>query len=242
MILAEKIDQRAELADVLREWIQELAKEASCGEIYVDRTADGWMFLEADDEALVSSIIRLQTRMNPIVSRRPPYPARVLRVGETSIRAECPDLEGKTIHKTFPTSSFAASLGYGGDDPRNFLEAAGFAEGSITSISAGLPSYTQLKLVEEYVVRGLDRLLILNAAPQEVESVMSSWKMGSLIAESQALTLSTHALYVKLGVTLTKAYERIMEAFSAISRKIEVRPLPWRNLAGAKIKLFELEV
>ncbi len=238
MLLAEKLDKRSGLAEALREWLQELVEDAAGGNVYVDKTADGWMLLDVEDEALARSIIRLQTRINPIVSDKPPFPVRILKVGETRIRVEYPNLEGKTMHKSFSTTSFAASLGYGGEDPKGFLEAAGIIEESITSISADLPSLTQLELTREYVLRGLDRLLILNAAPQEVRAVLATQRAGDLIAESQALTLSTHILYIKLGVTLGKAVERLREEFEKISGEIKIRPLPWEGLAEAKLKLL----
>lgn len=241
MILAEKLDQRGDLASVLSEWLQELAGDASCGSIYVDKTADGWMILNVEDEVLMNSIIRLQTRLNPIISDKPPFPMRILKVGEASIKAEHPDHEGKTIYKFFSTASFAACLGYGGEDPRGFLEAAGIIEGSVASISAGLPSVFQLKLTREYILRGLDRLLILNAAPQEVEAVLATTNVGDLIAEKQALTLSTHVLYVKLGISLVKAYEKLRKGFDAVSREIKIKPLSWEGLRGAKIELLEGE-
>lgn len=235
MILAEKLDQRSALAGLLREWLQELAEDAACGSVYVDRTEDGWMVLQAENESLMGSIIGIQTRINPVVSDKPPYSVRILRVGETSIKAECPDLEGKTIYKSFPTTSFATCLGYDGEDPGGFLEAAGFTEGSIISISAGLPSFTQLKLTKEYILRGLDRLLILNAAPQEVKTILANHMIKNLVAERQALTLSIQLLYIKLGIALTKAYRRLKEEFETISDEIKIKPLPWSGLMGARI-------
>ncbi|MCS7132526.1 MAG: hypothetical protein NZ918_02235 [Aigarchaeota archaeon] len=238
MILAEKLDQRSDLANVLREWLQRLADDAACGNVSVDKTADGWMHLEVEDEVLMGSIIRIQTRINPIVSDKPPFPVRILRVGETSIKAERPDLEGKNIYRSFSTTSFAASLGYDGEDSRRFLEAGGIIEGSIVSISADLPSFTQLKLTEEYILKGLDRLLIHNAAPQEVKAVLANQEIRNLIVEEQPLTLSTHLLYLKLGAALTKAYERLKEELETISSEIKIKPLSWGELIGARVKLL----
>lgn len=238
MLLAEKLDQRDDLAEVLREWLQELAEDASAGNVYVDKTADGWMLLDVEDEPLMSSIIGLQTRINPVVSGKPPYPARIIKLGEARIRVEYPSPEGRTIHKSLLTNSFAASLGYWGEDPKSFLEAAGILEGAITSISADSPSLIQLKLTREYILRGLDRLLILNAAPQEVRAALASQQVRDLIAEEEALTLSTHILYVKLGVTLGKAFERVGEEFEAISRDIKVQPLPWKRLTEVKLDIL----
>lgn len=239
MILVEKLDQRSDLAGVLREWLRGLAEDAGCGDVHVDETEDGWMLLEVENEVLMASIIRIQTRINPIVSDKPPFPVRILRLGETTIKAEYPDLEGKTVQKSFPLELFAACLGYGGEDSRSFLEAAGFVEGSVISISAGLPSFTQLKLTREYLLRGLDRLLVLNAAPQEVRAVLESQEITNLIAEMGALTLSTHVLYVRLGVTLDKALRKLVEVFNTVSDDIEVKPLPWKNLLGLRIRISE---
>lgn len=232
MILAEKLDQRRELAERLREWLLELIRDAAGGGVRVSMTADGWMRVEAEDEVLVRTIIGLQTRINPIISDKPPFPLRIYRLEEDLIKAERPSLQGKTIRKSFPIKSFAASLGYDGKDPRAFLEAVGITEGAIMSISADLPSFTQLALTREQVLRGLDRLLVLNAAPQEVEAILAKQGVDELVAESQALTLSTHLIYVRLGISLEKAYERLRREFELISDKIKIHPMPWNELAG----------
>ncbi|MCD6341318.1 MAG: hypothetical protein J7L83_00445 [Thaumarchaeota archaeon] len=230
IILAEKLDRRDDLAEKLREWLRELLKDASEGRISVEKNSGGWMVVETDDEKLVKSIISLQTKLNPIASEKPPRLSHVAEIGKTTIKVEYPTPSGETALKELPIEPFTASLGCE-ENPKEFLEAAGITEGSIVSISAEAPSHAQLKLVQEYVLRGLDRILVLNAAPQEIERLLSSQWAANLIADYQVLTLSSHVLYVKLGAMPSKVLRKIREEMEKISKMITVRLLSWKILA-----------
>ncbi len=229
IVLAEKADARDGFQKILGEWLQELLEDTLGGEISIETSPDGWIILNPDDE-LVRSTIRLQTRMLPIASENPPYTARISRISETRILVEYPDIRGETIRKSISLSSFAASLGYGGGDPISFLENAGFCERGPVSISADLPSIIQSKILAKQILKGLDRLLILNVITPEIEEVLASDRLRGFIADYESLTLSAHIAYVMLGVRLEKAFERISDEFESISGDIVVKPLSWSRL------------
>jgi len=236
LVLSERLDVRGDLGDRLQERLQELVEEASGGSVEVDRTAEGWMIIDTEDETLLRSIIRLETKMNPIASEKPPHLAYIKEVTETKIRIAYPTPHGENVQKTFLTEKFAASLGCYEESLKDFLEKVGVFRGSFVSISADAPSALQLRLLRELAIRGLDYLLILNAAPQEIEDLLALQRIGALIADHQALTLTMHILGIKLGVTLSRAYERIREETEAISRDIIIKPLLWNSLS--KLKQF----
>jgi len=241
LVLSERLDMREDLGDRLRERLQELIEEASGGSVEVDRTADGWMIINAEDEILLKSIIRLETKINPIASEKPPHLAYVKEVTETKIRVAYPTPRGESIQKAFSTKKFAATLGHYEEPLKDFLERIGIFRGSLVSISADAPSMLQLRFLQELAARGLDCLLILNMAPQEVESLLALQRVGALIASHQALTLTMHLLSIKLGVTSARAYERIRDEVEAISRDIVVKLLPWSSLSRLQRswRLFE---
>ncbi|RLE47486.1 MAG: hypothetical protein DRJ31_08795 [Candidatus Methanomethylicota archaeon] len=229
IVLAEKADVREGFQRILGEWIQELLEDVPGEEISIERSSDGWIILGPDDE-LVKSTIRLQARIPPIASENPPYTARIARISEGRVLVEYPDVRGETVRRSISPSSLAASLGYVGGDPISFLENAGLCEGGPISISANLPSLIQSKLLAKQVLRGLNRLLILNAIAPEVEEVLASDGIRGLIADYESLTLSAHIAYVRIGVKLEKASEKVSEGFENISKDIVVKPLSWDRL------------
>ena len=97
LVLSEKLDVRGDLGERLQERLQKLVEEASGGSVEVDRTADGWMIVNSDDDVLVESIIRLETRINPVASEKPPHLAYVRDVTETKIRLAYPTPRGESV-------------------------------------------------------------------------------------------------------------------------------------------------
>ena len=227
LVLSEKLDVRTDLREKLSELLRELVGKASGGIVSVGRTTDGWMSVEADDEILVRSIIKLETFMNPVASGKPPYTAYVREVADDEIKIAYPTPSGKTVWKTMSTRRFAATLGYDDDEARRFLEGVGIFRGSMVSVAADAASALQLKLMRRMILKGLDVIFVMRAARQEVDHITQLPGISRLIADQQALTLSSHILYVKLGVSLYKVYEKVREAADAISKEIDLRPIPW---------------
>jgi len=232
MILAEKVYGRREVLKGLEKWLRNLVREAAEIEIRLEEGPNGWIILTPDDE-LIGSMINLQTKINPIAVGRPPFPARVLKLTDSKIILEYPTEEGMTVTRTFSTSSFAASLGCSGGQPRAFLELAGICENAPISLAAENPSFIQLKLLLEQILRGLDRIMVLNANPQEVDKAISSSRLRGLIVIHEPLTLLAHMLYVRLGARLEKVAEKVREEVENISRGVLVKPLSWKMLLEA---------
>lgn len=238
MILVEKAVGRRELVRAIEAWLNKALEEASDFKVEVMEGFDGWIIIMPDEE-LVKAVIRLQARIDPISSGKPPYTARVQEITESRIIVEYPDPDGFTVRKVLSASSFAAGLGYDGDKPMAFLESSGILEGAPVSLAAGMPSIIQLKLLAEQIMRGLDRVMILNAAISEVDEV--SDLLRDQIAYYDHLTLSTHILYLRLGARLDKLVERLREKLPS---GVIIKPLPWSRFAqfleSGSLRLEEL--
>ena len=225
MILAEKVVGRGELVRAIEEWLNGLLEEASGLRAEVREGADGWIIIEPDEE-LIETMIRLQARINPISSGKPPYTARVEDISRSKIVVEYPSPDGATMRRILSASSFAAGLRYDGDKPLEFLESVGVLEGAPVSLSADMPSLIQLELLAEQVMRGLDRIMILNAAIGEVDKLIDFF--GDQIAYHDHLTLSAHMLYLRLGTRLDKLMNRLRQRLPG---GVIIRPLPWSQVS-----------
>ncbi|MEM2847050.1 MAG: hypothetical protein QW624_05435 [Nitrososphaerota archaeon] len=225
MILAEKAMGRWDLIKAVETWLNRALEEASDFRAEVAEGSGGWITVKPDEE-LIETVIRLQARLDPISSGKPPYTARVHEIGRSKIIIEYPLPNGLTVRKMLSASSFAAGLGYDGDRPIEFLEVAGIFEGAPISLAADMPSLIQLELLAEQMIRGLDRVMILNAAISEVDEI--SGLLGDQIAHHDHLTLSTHILYLRLGARLDKLTRKLREKLpdGAI-----IKPLPWKEAA-----------
>jgi hypothetical protein len=225
MILAERSGGRRELVRAIEEWLNGLLEEASDFEVEVREGADSWITITPDEE-LVETMIRLQVRIDPISLGKPPYTARVEDIAGSRIVVEHPSPGGVTVRRALSASSFAAGLGYGGDKPMEFLESVGIFEGAPMSISAGMPSIIQLELLAEQVMRGLDRIIILNAAIGEVDELVDLFR--NQIAHHEHLTLSVHMLYLRLGTRLDKLVNRLRQKLPG---GVTAKPLPWSQVS-----------
>ncbi len=225
MILAEKSGGRRELVKVIEAWLNGVLREASDTRAEVREGFSGWMMIAPDND-LIKTIIQLETRLDPIASGKPPYTARIQSLTDSRLIIEYPNPDGKTVKKILSTRSFAAGLGYDGNDPAEFLEHVGIFEDAPVSLAAGMPSMIQLELFIKQVLRGLDRIMILNAAISEVNEVSN--KIEGLIAYHEHLTLSAHMLYLRLGVKLDKLVERLWREMPG---GVIIKPLPWNQLS-----------
>ncbi|MCD6236100.1 MAG: hypothetical protein J7J94_03835 [Thaumarchaeota archaeon] len=235
LVLSERLDFRRDLGEKLGDWLRKTLERASGGRrVEVDKTGEGWMLVNSEDEPLLRTLIRLETDMDPVAEGKPPYTARVEEISEKSIKLAYPAPNGRTIRKTLSLRSFSAALGYDFEDPRRALEGVGVFRGSAVSIAAEAPSTLQVRFARRVELKGLDLLFVLNAAPQEVDEVLNRREIAGLIAEHQQLTLTVHVLYVRLGVGLEKAYERVRERFEELSGEIVIKPAPWIGMLRAR--------
>lgn len=225
MILAEKVVKRGDLVKTIEAWLNGILEEISDFKVKVMEGSGGWIIIMPDEE-LVRTVIRLQTKIDPISSGRPPYTARVQEITGSRITVEYPNPSGLTVRKALPAGSLAASLGYEGDGPVEFLESAGIFEGAPIILAADMPSTIQLELLAEQIMRGLDRIMILDATVSEIDETINL--LGDQIAHHNHLTLSTHILYPRLGARLNKLVEKLRGKFPS---GVVIKPLPWSHLA-----------
>ena len=225
--LAERVWRR-DVVSGLEDWLSRMLSEAGGGWVRVSRREDGWLILEAEDERLASSILKLYTRLPIVAQSREPRTAKILELEEKILRYCYPSEEGSAALEA-ETARWAASLGSATSSPKVFLEAAGIVEGAAVSVSVGLPSLLQLSLLREALLRGLDRVLLIDLTPPEVEKLLQ--ESGRLIAYHEPLTTLTHLLYIKLGVRLDKALETIRKRLERIAPGSTLRPLSWKTLA-----------
>lgn len=225
MILAEKAMEREKLVQAIEAWLNKALEEASDIKVKVMEGLGGWITVTPDEE-LIEAIIRLQARINPISSGKPPYAARIQEITESRIIAEYPSPDGFTVRKVLPVNSFAAGLGYDGDKSIEFLESAGVFKGAPISLAANMPSMIQLELLAEQILRGLDRIIVLNAAISEVDNINNL--LRDQIAYHDHLTLSAHILYPRLGARMDKLVKRLREKLPS---GVVIKPLPWSQVA-----------
>lgn len=239
LVLAERPWKRMEAFSKLEEWLRRIFLEAGGGYIKLSQGEGGWIIVEADDERLLASILRLNTRLDPISSIDPPHTAKITKISRGKIFYEYPLPDGSTAKATSYARDWAVQLGYQGDDVEEFLKALGVIEGVPIGISLNMPSLTQKKIFLDGIIKGLDRIILIDLAPQEVEKILEAGFRG-YTATYDTITPLTHMIYVKLGASLNKASKRLETLMQGIAPKASHKPLKWRKLSGAKwIKLSD---
>jgi len=230
LVLAERPWRRMEAVSRLEEWLREIFLEAGGGSLKLSKAEDGWIIVEADDERLLASILRLNTRLDSVSSIDPPHTGKITKIGRGKIFYEYPLPDGSTVRKTSYARDWAIQLGYEGDDAEEFLEALGMVEGMSISTSLNMPSLIQRRIFLDEVFRGLDIIVLIDLAPQEVEKILESGFQG-FAAVFETITPLIHIVYLKLGANLDKASKRLGTLMQGIAPKASHKPLNWRKLS-----------
>ena len=230
LVLAERPWRRMEAASRLGEWLREIFLEAGGGSLKLSQGEGGWIIVEADDEQLLASILRLNTKLDSVSSIDPPHTAKIVKISRGKIFYEYPLPDGSTTGNAFYAKDWAIQLGYEGDDAEDFLEALGVVEGMPISTSLNMPSLIQRRVFLDEVLRGLDRIGLIDLTPQEVEEILESGFKG-FTAFYETLTPLTHIVYLKLGSSLDKASKRLEALIHSIAPGASYRPLSWRRLS-----------
>lgn len=230
LVLADRVYRRREAVSGVEEWLGRALAEAGGGGVRVGVSAEGWLTVEAEDERLATSILRLYARFPLTLPRRRwPKTVKLLQTRGKELIYAYPTPEGGAVKERARAAEWAAALGSPPEEAEGFLEAAGVVEGGAASVSAGLPSLLQLKLVKEMFRRGLDSLLLIDLAPQELLNLLRDPMIGRLVARHDPLTTLTHLLYLRLGVGLERGLRRVEKA----AQGALVKALSWRALARA---------
>ena len=230
LILAERPWRRVEAVSRLEEWFREIYLGAGGRFLKLSQEEGGWVTVEADDEQLLTSILKLNMRLDSISSMNPPHTAKVVKIGRGKVSYEYPLPDGSTMRNIFYAKDWAIQLGYEGDDAEDFLEALGVVEGMSISTSLNMPSLIQRRVFLDEVLRGLDRISLIDLTPQEVEEILESGFKG-FTAFYETLTPLTHIVYLKLGASLDKASKRLEALIHSIAPGASYRPLSWRRLS-----------
>jgi len=230
LVLAERPWRRREAVSKLEDWLRNIFLEAGGGSLKLFQGEDGWIIAETDDEQLLASILRLNTRLDSIASRDPPHTAKIVKTSRGKVFYEYPLPDGLTVKATSYARDWAAQLGYEGDDIEGFLEALGVVEGMSISTSLNMPSLIQKRIFLDAVIKGLDRIILIDLAPQEVEEVLELGFRG-FTAIYETITPLTHIVYLKLGASLEKASKRLGVLMQSVAPKASHRSLDWRKLS-----------
>jgi len=230
LVLAERPWRRMEAASRLEEWLREIFLEAGGGSLKLSQGEGGWIIVEADDEQLLASILRLNTKLDSVSSIDPPHTAKIVKISRGKVFYEYPLPDGSTVRKTSYARNWAIQLGYEGDDAEEFLEALGVVEGMSISISLNMPSLIQRRIFLNEVFKGLDRIVLIDLTPQEVEKILESGFQG-FTAIYETITPLTHIVYLKLGANLDKASKRLGVLVQSMVPKASHKPLSWRKLS-----------
>jgi len=234
IVLADMEHVRRSAVSGVEGWLNRMLADAGGGGARITVSRDGWLILEADDEELASSILKLYTRL-PLIIRdpKPPQTAKVLEVREGVVRYVRPLADGSALRREAKAAEWAVSLGAESNSAEAFLEAVGIVGGAPVSVSLNLPSLLYMRLVREMITEGLDRVLLLDAVPPEVESLLEEPEIGRLVARHEPLTILTHLIYLKLGVRLDRALRKIEERLESLAPGAMVRGLSWQAMAQA---------
>ena len=230
LILAERPWRRVEAVSRLEEWVKRVFLEAGGRSLKLSKGEGGWIRVEADDERLLSSILRLNMRFDPISTTGQPHAAKVVKIGRGRVSYEYPLPDGSTMRNTFHSRDWAVQLGYEGENSEEFLEALGVVEGMSISTSLNMPSSIQMRMFLDEVLRGLDRIVLIDLTPQEVEEILESGFNG-FTAFYETITPLTHIIYLKLGASLDRASKRLEALIHGIAPGASYRPLSWRRLS-----------
>lgn len=230
VILAEKPERR-DAAKSLEEWLNLTLRDVGV-RATVYETHGGWLAVEAPDPQLITSILRLNSRLPPTAKKRPVLrTVKVKRLGEKT-HYEYPLEDGGAGEGEAEARAWAAALGHLGGDVEVFLRAVGIVEGGPINLTLNTPSILQLRFVEELRRGGLDAVILTELAPHEVEEVMAQREVRGLIAGHIQLTPLTHILTIRLGAKAERALNRVEKVLRNLGLPQKPALAKWRERIG----------
>lgn len=232
LILSEKIDKRVDV-EAVGEWLNRLLKKADL-EVSVGGHDDKWLSVETINPELFLSTITLQVYY-PLEPMDKPVlrTCWIEKIDGKKVRCSYPLIDGSTRSLICSLDDWAAYLGFGrriDAGHLSFIKNVGIDVGYPINLTLERPSILLRKLIEGLIVRGLDVVFLRGLTPMECENLIYEGGMGKLVADFTHLTLTTHILYLKLGVKTRKVVEHILKTSSSLGKPIAYRVCEWERL------------
>lgn len=203
--------QLKQVDELLRSQFEDLGVEVEV----LGSTVNRWVqvSLSGEDEAIATNYIKKEIGTCPItladVQESAVLKGYISKVDMEQLRVDIGVLEPKGTQATIPTATLQAQLANGKEMPlKKIAETYGLVEGlpltvkimpsSGEELQAEL-SATQLERLEGWQQSLLDRLIVLGAAKETLESVLERTRLDRDVIDVETLGFFEHALTCKFG-------------------------------------------
>jgi len=238
LILSEKID-RIDNIHSLQEWFNQLLRNAGV-RVLVGKSNNKWLCIETDNPSLLLSTLNLQ-----VYYPLEPVDKPILRtcwiekIQGNVVTCSYPLSDGSTMLSRYTLNNWIAYLGFKRNSisSLDILKNIGVDVDYPINITLEQPSILYRKLIEKLIIKGLDIVFLRGLTPLEIERMLSKEKLSKYVADVTYLTLTTHMLYVKLGVRPKKVVENIVMTISKLRKHVAYKVCEWKNLEPASFFL-----
>ncbi|MEM1584532.1 MAG: hypothetical protein QXF28_05655 [Nitrososphaerota archaeon] len=242
IILSERVDEVSDIRS-LQEWFNQLLKDAGV-EVSIGRINNRWLYVEASKVSLFSSMLNLQVYYPLEVAERPILrTCWVEKIQGNNVTYSYPLIDGSSKFSRSRLDDWVGYLGCGKDslDCLDVLKSTGVQVGYPINLTINKPSVLYRKLLERLTILGLDVVFVRGLTPLELNSILDREIVNKFTADYIHLTLTTHILYLKLGVKPSKAIEKLSETASKLSIPLTYTICEWKKLESI-LSLLETNI
>ncbi len=238
LILSEKIDRIDDIQS-LQEWFNHLLRDAGV-QVLVRKSGDKWLCIETDNPSLFLSTLNLQVYY-PLEPVEKPIlrTCWIEKIQSNVVTCTYPLSDGSTVLSRYTLNNWIAYLGFERSNIRSLdiLKKTGVEVDYPINITLDQPSILYRKLIEKLIIKGLDVVFLRGLTPLEIDRMLNKGELSRYVADSTYLTLTTHILYVKLGIRPQKVIEKITTLSSKLHKHVAYKVCEWRNLEPASLLL-----
>jgi hypothetical protein len=238
LILSEKID-RIDNLQSLQEWFNHLLRDAGV-QVLVRKSDDKWLCIETDNPSLFLSTLNLQVYY-PLEPVEKPIlrTCWIEKIQGNVVTCSYPLSDGSTMLSRHTLNNWIAYLGFKRNNMRSLdvLKNTGVDVDYPINITLEQPSILYRKLLEKLIIKGLDVVFLRGLTPLEIDGMLNKGELGKYVADFTYLTLTTHILYVKLGIRPQKVIENVITFSSKLHKHVAYKVCEWENLELASFFL-----
>lgn len=231
IILSEKVYKALKIQS-LQEWFNRLLKDAEV-EVSIGKIGDRWLYVETSNASLFSSMLNLQIYYPLEVVEKPILrTCWIEKIRNNIITCSYPWINGSTQFSRFTLDDWIRYLGYRKDnvDFLDVLKNTGVQVDYPINITLNRPSILYRKLLEKLAILGLDIVFVKGLTPLEFNNILDKEELNKLIADYIHLTLTTHILYIKLGIKPSKVIEKLSKTASNLHMPLTYTVCEWKKL------------
>jgi len=238
LILSEKIE-RIDVLQSLQEWFNQLLKDAGI-QVLVRRSDDKWLCIETDNPRLLLSTLNLQVYY-PLEPVEKPIlrTCWIEKIQGNVVTCSYPLSDGSTMFSRYTLSNWVAPLGFKRNNISflDILKNTGVDVDYPINITLEQPSILYRKLIEKLIIKGLDVVFLRGLTPLEIDIMSNKGELRKYIADFTYLTLTTHILYVKIGIRPQKVIENAITFSSKLHKHVIYKVCEWKGLEPASLFL-----